>query len=102
MTVLAVAENLAPLTAEIVEDDEALEAWVDDAIRGEPVAEARRAEIAMLVECLRCAVEPDAWALAVEIERRVTQRWEDLASVLVRYGFEAARRLPLKSAEVSR
>jgi len=69
------SEELFVLTLDVIEDDEQLEAWADDFIR-------------------RDALDADTWRLAVEIDARVTQRWSDLASVLVRYGFEAGRRHP--------
>jgi len=83
--------ELPPLTADIVEDDELLAEWVDDAIRLDPVAEARRVEIAEWRGYLRDACEPDLWKLVVEIESRVTQRWADLGCVLLRYGFARGR-----------
>jgi hypothetical protein len=93
-------ENLDLLIPEILDDEELLAAWVDVAIRLDPIAEARRIEIDQWVSWLRDACEPDAWKLVVEIESRVTERWESLASVLARYGFAAGRQLPRESGEV--
>jgi hypothetical protein len=85
-----------------MDDDEALGEWVDDAIRQDPVAQARGAEIAQFVECLRDACEPDVWKLFLELDRRSEERWADVGSVLLRYGFAAGRRLPRISGEVGR
>ena len=93
-------EELVPLTPDIIADEELLEAWVDVAIRLDPLADTRRGEIAEWHGYLRDAREPDVWVLYLELERRVTERWESLASVLVRYGFAAGRQLPRESGEV--
>ena len=91
-----------PLTIDLIEDDEAVAAWADAAIRGDPVAQARAKEVGEWRGYLRDACEPDVWALYLEVERRAQERWADLASVLVRYGFAAGQRHPLKSGEVGR
>jgi len=88
------SEELFVLTLDVIEDDEQLEAWADDFIRRDALAQRRASEIALWMSWLRDAVDADTWRLAVEIDARVTQRWSDLASVLVRYGFEAGRRHP--------
>jgi len=93
-------EELVPLTPDIIADEELLEAWVDVAIRLDPLADTRRGEIDQWRGYLRDAAEPDVWVLYLELERRVTERWESLASVLVRYGFAAGRQLPRESGEV--
>jgi len=93
------AEELAALTFEIVADGEDLAAWVDEIIRRDPLAEGRAAEIALWMSWLKDAVDADTWRLVAEVDARVTQRWSDLASVLVRHGFEAGRRHPLLPGE---
>ena len=95
------SEELFVLTLDVIEDDEQLEAWADDFIRRDALAQRRASEIALWMSWLRDAVDADTWRLAVEIDARVTQRWSDLASVLVRYGFEAGRRHPLLPGDVT-
>jgi hypothetical protein len=90
--------ELPVLTADILEDEELLAAWVDGVIQAHPIAQARAVEIAEWTAWLRDACEPDVWKLYLELERRSEERWTELGSVLVRYGF--ARGLPLKSGEV--
>ncbi len=95
-------EELAPLTLEIVSAEETLGPWLDDAIRLDPIAEARRIEIDQWREWLRCSVDSETYKLLVEVDGRVRERWADLAVVLVRLGFESGRRHPLVAEEVGR
>jgi hypothetical protein len=95
-------EDVPALTPEIVEDDEALAEWVDNAIRLDPVAKARAREIADRCEWLRDACEPDIWKLYREVDARVTERWTSVTSALVRYAFEAGMRHPREPGAAER
>jgi len=94
-------EELPTLSPDLIADEEALEAWVDDAIRLDPLAEARWIEIAEWTGWLRDGCEPDLWKLVLEIDARVRERWLDLGLVFVRLGFESGRRHPLVAEEGS-
>lgn len=93
------AEPELMLTPEIVACEDDLAEVVDCWVAADPVARKRAAEIAEQIVWLRAGLDPDTWTLVLEIGGRVTERWSDLAVVLVREAFSAGRRHPLMKEE---
>jgi hypothetical protein len=99
--VTAVGADLPPLSAEVVGEDEVLGDAADNVIRSDPAARERAARIVERHAWLRDMIDPAAWSVFLDLDALTTERWADLAVLLVRFGFEQGRRFPVEPGEGS-
>lgn len=71
-----------------VADDHKLAAAVDQIIKTDPTAAALQGEILQLQDRLRAVVDDDGWAAFLALDAKTTERWSELALVLVRWAYE--------------
>lgn len=72
----------------IIADDRKLAAVVDDVIHHDPAAVTLQAEIVQLQDRLRAVVDDGGWTAFLALDATTTERWSELALVLVRWAYE--------------